>query len=65
MEILSLSITLGDDIPLIAYSILLGGEVERIEETTDTDAKDQNHHEYGFKRHFYPRYHFYSEEVSW
>lgn len=57
--------TLGDDTPLIAFLILLGGEVERIEKTTDTDSKDQDHHEYGFKRHFYPRCHFYSEEVFW
>lgn len=35
------------------------------QESSDADAKDQNHHEYGFKRHPRPPLHLNSKEVSW
>jgi hypothetical protein len=39
--------------------------MERIQKSSDTNTKDQDHHEYGFNRHCFPQRHVYLEEVSW
>jgi hypothetical protein len=65
MEILSLSMALGDCIPFFSFLILFGGKVKGVQESSDTNAKDQDHHEYGFKRHLRPPLYLNAREVSW